>query len=144
MATSEQIERILAELRASHPKELYQTMNEDQAGAGAVMRLLHESGETVTAGKIADFMGGSTARVAVLLKKMAARGLIVKETDPQDARVTIVRLSEKGRQSVEAIHTQLCSQIGNVIDKVGMERMLEFVSISRQIHDALTPPAIEL
>lgn len=138
MATHEQIAMTLEALQATHPKELFHTMDLNQAGIGAVLRLVYESKETVTAGKIADFMGVSTARVAVLLKKMAAQGLIIKESDAKDGRVTVVRLSEQGVARVEAIRSRLYTHIGAVIDKVGMERMQEFITISGEIRDAVT------
>lgn len=137
MATPEQVEIIVDALQAAHPKELFQTIDETQVGIGAVLRLLYESEETVTAGKIAEYMHVSTARVAVLLKKMVAKDLIVKQADSNDARVTVVRLSEHGREVVESMRGEIHAQFGAVLDKVGMDRMLEFVSISRDIQNAL-------
>lgn len=137
MATAEQVEIIVEALQAAHPKELFQTIDETQVGIGAVLRLLYESEETVTAGQIAEYMHISTARVAVLLKKMVARKLIIKEASSSDARVTMVRLSEYGREAVESMRSEIHAQFGTVIDKVGMDRMLEFVDISREIQEAL-------
>ena len=137
MATAEQVEKIVNALQAAHPKELFQTIDETQVGIGAVLRFLYESEETVTAGQIAEYMRVSTARVAVLLKKMVAKDLIVKESNSSDARVTMVRLSEHGREAVESMRKEIHAQFGTVIDKVGMERMLEFVEISRDIQNAL-------
>lgn len=94
MATQEQIRRIFQKMRESHPKEFFHHMDETQAGIGAVLRLLYIEKKPVTAGKISDTLGISTARVAVLLRKMESRGLIIKEKNPLDARVTIVRLTD--------------------------------------------------
>lgn len=144
MATPEQIELTLEALQATHPKELFHAMDMQQAGIGAVLRLVYESEETVTAGKIADFMGVSTARVAVLLKKMVAQGLIIRESDARDARVTVVRLSEQGSRRVEAIRTHVYTHIGAVIDKIGMDRMQEFIAISREIQAAAVKPDFDM
>lgn len=138
MATSEQIELTLKALQAARPKALFCTMDSNQVGIGAVLHLVYESDGTVTAGKIADFMGVSTARVAVLLRKMAAQGLIIKESDAKDARVTVVRLSEQGCERVKAMRANLYAHIGMIIDKVGMSRMQEFITISQEIRDAVT------
>lgn len=144
MATAEQIEKIVNMLQATHPKELFQTIDETQVGIGAVLRFLYESEETVTAGQIAEYMHVSTARVAVLLKKMVAKDLIVKESNSNDARVTMVRLSEHGSEAVASMRSQIYAQLGTVIDKVGMDRMLEFVSISQDIQKALKSTQITL
>lgn len=136
MATQDQIKRTMIALRSTHPKELFHVMDQTQAGIGAVLRMLYESEVPVTAGMIAEFMGVSTARVAVLLKKMTAQKLITKESDPADARVTIVRLSEQGVQQVEQIRAMLVEKLGAVIDQVGMERIEQFIEISREIQTA--------
>ena len=72
MATTAQIERMLAELEGIHPVAFFRRMDETQAGIGAVLRLLHTSEEEITAGKISEVLNISTARVAVLIRKMAA------------------------------------------------------------------------
>ena len=59
--TPEQVDTIVEALQAAHPKALFQTIDETQAGIGAVLRLLYESEETVTAGKIAEYVHVSTA-----------------------------------------------------------------------------------
>ena len=106
MATKSQIEMVLRELKKIHPPHpvgLLQRIDETQEGVGAVLCLLHESDETVTAGRVSEVLGVSTARVAVLLKKMAAKRLITKGHDPADARVTVVSLTEQGRESIREI-----------------------------------------
>ena len=82
-------------------------------------------------------LGVSTARVAVLLKKMAAKRLITKGHDPADARVTVVSLTEQGRESIREIEGELYRQTGLVIDRVGEERVLEFIAIAQEIQSAL-------
>lgn len=140
MATKSQIEMVLREFKKIHPPHpvsLLQRIDETQEGVGAVLCLLHESDETVTAGRVSEVLGVSTARVAVLLKKMAAKGLITKGHDPADARVTVVSLTEQGRESIREIEGELYRQTGLVIDRVGEERVLEFIAIAQEIQSAL-------
>lgn len=144
MATSEQMHFILEALQTTQPRELFRAMDMQQAGIGAVLRLVYESEDAVTAGKIADYMGVSTARVAVLLKKMAQQGLIFKESDKNDARVTVVRLSEKGRARAEQMRAHLYASLDSVIDKIGMARLEEFIAISQQIRESLEAPEFDL
>ena len=58
---------------------------------------------------------------------MAAKRLITKGHDPADARVTVVSLTEQGRESIREIEGELYRQTGLVIDRVGEERVLEFM-----------------
>ena len=78
----------------------------------------------------------STARVAVLLKKMAVQGLVTKEDDADDARITIVHISPKGEEKIRQIHDEIYAEVSKVIDKVGIERMMDFILISNEIRSA--------
>lgn len=140
MATQEQVAQIAEMLFRTHPVPFFQKVNESQAGIRAVMGYLSEADTDVTAGDIAAFMGVSTARVAVLLKKMAAKGLIVRERSPADARVTIVRLTECGTQTAQRMKDSMCRKISEVIDQIGMDRLVMFLEIAGEIAKIAPPP----
>ena len=93
---------------------------------------------------ISDRLDISTARVAVLLKKMVAKGLITKEKDPIDARVTIVKLTEYGRETIEHMWADVKAQMGKVIDEIGEDRLLEYIEINKEIRRIVTPPVYHL
>lgn len=90
-----------------------------------MLRFLHGSSDNVTAGDISEFMHVSTARVAVLMKKMSAQGLITKEGDARDARITIVRITPKGEEKVQQIHDAIYAQVNDIIDRVGMKKIMD-------------------
>lgn len=144
MATQEQIERLLEQLEKAPPSQQFENIDKNTAGIRAILKYLNETTETVTAGKISEHMNVSTARVAVLLKKMVAKGLIEKTNDPVDARVVVVKLSEQGKKTAEKVKKSIHAQIGTMIDKIGMERMLEFAAISKELRDVLKPPSIDV
>ena len=85
MATPEQIASILSQLVALHPADCFKPIDAANAGLGAVLRLLYLADQPVTAGTISEKLHVSTARVAVLLKKLVAKGLVTKGRDPVDA-----------------------------------------------------------
>lgn len=144
MATKEQIETIMVLLEDSHPAEFLKKMDASSAGIGAVLRLLYEAEHAVTAGQISQFMGVSTARVAVLLKKMVARGYIIKESGATDARTTVVTLSDFGRETAQKMRNDMYHQVGTVIDQLGMERLIEFTTISKEISSIVSGPSIDI
>ena len=142
MATVAQIEMVLKRVEQARPAHFFKCMDEVQVGIGAVLRLLYKSEETVTAGKISDVLEVSTARVAVLIKKMVSKGLISKEQGVKDARVTIVRLTDFGTQVFEEIWDDIYQKIGIIIDTVGEDRLIEFISVAEEIKDTITLPEI--
>ncbi len=140
MATGEQVEMLLAEFRKSKPSEWFQNIDKSSAGVRAILQILYNENVTITAGDISRKMHVSTARVAVLLRKMSEKGLIEKSGDPKDARIVVVSLTEKGRAKAKEMHDCVFSQVGMMIDKVGMDKMLEFASIANELKTILPPP----
>ena len=93
MATKEQIELLLVQLENAPPSAHFQNIDKNAAGIRAILKYLSETDETVTAGKICERIRVSTARVAVLLKKMEAKGLIEKDKDPRQLSEYIHRIA---------------------------------------------------
>ena len=144
MAARAQIERVLKRLEQVHPAKCFPSVDETQAGIGAVLRLLAEADGTVTAGRISDVLQVSTARVAALLKKMAAKGLIIRTRSSRAARVTVVALTIAGRNTVNAMREEMYRQMGRVIDVVGEERLMEFIDTAEEIQRIVKPPEFKL
>ena len=137
MATSEQVEQIIALLRKHSPQERYKDFNKTNMGIGAVLLFLSNATEPVSAGQIGKFLSVSSARVTALLKKMEGKGLICTRAGASDARVTEVAISETGRTAFLQVESELRNKINRVIDQVGMDRLMEYADIADEIQDAL-------
>lgn len=138
MATTEQIEYLMREWPKAHPANFFKVFNDSNTGIGFALKLLYSAEDNrLSAGAISEAMGVSTARVAVLLKKMESRGLITRESDRTDARVRVVCLSESGRTVAERMNCNIRQYIANVIDKVGMEKLVQLVELSIEVKTAM-------
>lgn len=143
MATTEQIEHVFKKFIVQNPEEVLKGLNDVRAGMGAVIKVLNNSPSPVSAGTISKKTGVSTARTAVLLKKMLAKNLIIKQTDKNDARKTLITLSEFGKETAAKMKKELFEQISMIIDTVGMKKIELFVSLSEEVRsvafDCLRP-----
>lgn len=138
MATNEQIDFVLSSFKETQPEELFKQIDKANVGIGSVLRILTEAGENpVTAGDISEKMGVSTARVAILIKKMVAKDLITKEVSKQDARITIVKLTENGRKTSNKMIDTVFNAISNIIDSVGMDKINIFISLLGEIRKVM-------
>ncbi len=144
MASEEQIQTLLKALRKAPPAQLFQSIDASNAGMRAILLYLGDTDQVVTAGMVSDFMHVSTARVAVLLKKMEAKGLLERERNPKDARKVMVRLSTKGKELAAVLHGHINERFEVMIDQIGMERMLEFAAIANEIYSILEPVEIDI
>ena len=137
MATTEQIETLMEQLKKAPPAECFQNFDMSTAGIRAILKILNETDSRVTAGDLSEYMNVSTARIAALLKKMEAKGLIEKEHDLADGRVVVVNLSNQGKELADKFKANLYAHIGEMIDKIGMDRMLEFAAVSNEIQSLM-------
>lgn len=138
MATNEQIEKIAEDLSKAHPTNLLKMINDFNAGSGFALKLLYSAKENrLSAGEISEAMCVSTARVAVLLKKMESKGLVVRESNRADARVTIVRLTEEGRIAAQEMREQILKHISCMIDQLGMEKLEQYIALSVEVKTAM-------
>lgn len=128
---------MLGAMRKAPPSEKYQKIDRSSMGIRAILKYLSRENERATAGEISKALGVSTARVAVLLKKMEAKGLLEKQSDPADGRLVVVCLSQQGKDTAEQVRQEIYALIGSLIDEIGMERMLEFAAISNEIHEVI-------
>ena len=133
MATKTQVEEVFEKIQGACPADFFDLINDTKSGMAAVLHLLSESGGMATAGKISAELNVSTARVAVLLKKMAAKDLITKEKGALDGRITVVKLTELGEETVSRLKEEIFRQIGSVIDGIGEERLCEFLAVLGEI-----------
>lgn len=133
MATREEIEHVFSGIVEAQPVELLHILQGAREGIGCVLKLLCDENKPLTSGEISQRMGVSTARVAVLLRKMSNRGYIVKQNPADDARVVLVSLTEEGRKMANAMQDEMCEHVAYIIDKMGMEKIDEFIKLSEEL-----------
>ena len=126
MVSEAEVWRILSEFNSIKPVEFLQQIDVNSMGIGKVLGFISCANREVSAGEISDFMEVSTARVAVLLKKMSDKGLIVKHSDPKDARRVLVSITDEGR-------TLLKEKRQIPKGKVGKEKIEDFIQACREI-----------
>lgn len=133
MATKEQVEYVLKYLEKFKPQEVFKQTSEVNAGIGAVIKILSESHGAVSAGTISEKVGISTARTAVLLKKMVKHNLITKSRADFDGRKTMVVLTEYGLKTAEEMQKNLLERLEKTIDAIGMDKIEKFISLFTEI-----------
>lgn len=116
---------------------LFKKMEEyNQGSKHALQYLLQEEETEVTAGMVANELSISTARVAKLINNLSKNGYIDKWNSKKDARVTIVKITEKGKKYIIKEKEDFLKTLELVIDKIGVEDLMEFIRISKKIKKA--------
>ncbi len=121
MATREDVILAIELFHKNRPRRTLEKMNE--MGIYAVLKFLNEAKVEVNSADICKHLEISSARVAVLIKKMQSKGLVLKSNSKSDARVKIVSLSEKGRMFAQRTKQHMYDNTEKVVDEFGIERL---------------------
>ena len=135
MGTREEAQEMLREFRGCWSKSFFSKIDESQKGIGFVLVYLQEADHEVIAGELARELNVSTARIAALLRKMEKGGLIVRYHSSEDARQTVVEITQAGTEYVDKMKEQILTKIELLLEKVGKEDMEEFIRISHKVKE---------
>ncbi|KAF1296665.1 MarR family transcriptional regulator [Enterococcus sp. JM4C] len=94
------------------------------------MRLLAEE-EHVTAGRISEYLDIKPSSVTQIIKKLEEAGTVEKVKSTEDARVTFVRLTEKGREGLEeqgSISSELRKAVFKDFSEEELKELDEYMS----------------
>ncbi|HOF27514.1 MAG TPA: winged helix DNA-binding protein [Clostridia bacterium] len=138
MVSNEKIKRIIRLIEDVELEKVFKSLNDTMSGMGAALHILYEYGRSTTSGQLCDLLGVSSARVAVLLKTMESKGLIVKRKGVLDARTTVVSLTAFGEETTLKIREEMYNRI---IDYVGFAQLEQFFAVAKQIEKAVTQTA---
>lgn len=117
-------------------------LNMTDRGIHFILGYLEEAKGKVIAGDLAKQLNVSTARIAVLIKKMESRDLIRTYNSPEDARKTVIEITAIGKEQAEAFKEELILGMEKLIEVVGVEDIEEFIRISIKIKEAIEKTTI--
>lgn len=123
MATKNQVSEICKIIEQVRPVKAFNVVNKHEMGIFAVIKFISEN-EEVKSVDISNFLGISSARMTVLLKKLEKKGIIAKKNCEVDARVVLVSLTEKGLEFAGKIKTKVESNVSMLIDEYGYDKLI--------------------
>ena len=82
---------------------------------------------------LSNVMEVSTARIAALLNQIEKKGWIIRSTDGEDNRQTIITLTEAGGSEVEDTRRDIVQEVVKMLKGIGAEDANELLRIERKI-----------
>ena len=84
-----------------------------------------------------DYLRVSKAAVSQMLSSLESRGLVTRETDPENRRTIIVKLTEKGNEIIERVERRFDIYIEMLIDRLGEKDTREIIRLLYRLDDIL-------
>jgi DNA-binding MarR family transcriptional regulator len=137
MASKAEVFEVMAKLQAHNPLEVFRSIEEINSGMGYILLKLYNAKDEMFAIDLSQDMQISRARVTMLLRKLISRGLVVKQRSKIDARKEIITITNKGRENVTQIKHKILDDVNMIIDKLGFDKVNEFLDISNEIYETL-------
>lgn len=108
-------------------------------GEMAVMRLLHNSRQKMTAGELSSRLDMTTSRIAAVLGSLQKKGLLERESDEEDRRRVMVSLTEAGDWLCEKRKRHFMSKISKMLAMLG-EDAPTFVHLLGRVFEITSSP----
>lgn len=108
-------------------------INEFARGELFVLNYLMAHSGTIFPKDLSKVMKVSSARIAALLNQMEKKGWIVRTTDMNDCRQTIIALTDDGKKEVEKARKEIVQAGAQMLEKIGPEDAKELLRIERKI-----------
>ena len=88
--------------------------------------------ENLSLGEFAEKMKIRKATAVSMIKRLEAMGLVTREAHPQDARLNVLKITDKTRELVPKLHERAVELEGTIeaqIGTPGLERLVEDLSL---------------
>lgn len=137
MASKLEVFEVMGKLQECNPLEFFRTIDEVNSGMGYIMLRLYNAKDEVYAIDLSSDMQISRARVTMIIKKLIYKGFVVKQRSKSDARKEIISITNKGREEVNNIKQKVLNNVNMLIDKMGIDKVNQFLSLSNEIKNIL-------
>ncbi len=128
--------RLIPEIhRATHRVGIFLDGLGITQGEGHILSHLAASGDATIA-ELHRTLAHRRSTLTSILDRLAGRGWITRETDPNDRRSFIIRLSKNGKQAAGKIHRELVRIEGQVLHQVSRKDLGSLVAILQSLEHA--------
>lgn len=106
-----------------------------------VLAMLSESDSgTLPMSRLAERTNSSLSRLSHVVKKLGERGWVQRSHDPQDARVTVVKLTPEGRQLIQSIAPEHVESVREIVfDALDERDVADLARVGRKLVAAADP-----
>lgn len=138
-------EELMLSLDRKHKAPPHEEISRTMRGEMAVLRLLVENGESMTAGEISRELRMKTSRIAAVLGSLEKKDMILRSPDAHDRRRVQVALTKKGSACCQRRRQQAVEDMTAMLAHLGHEDAVHFVRIMKRIHEFMPahPPCIQ-
>lgn len=127
------IKEVFINLKCENFRKVLTTLEDGYKGLFVILKVIRDYQGKIIAGDISSKLGISTARVAVALKTLERKKYIIKHKAKEDARKTIVELTELGKKVLEDRENEILNLMDDLFDKIELEELQQLLNIINKL-----------
>ena len=135
-ALAQELEAAYKKMRIKPTKHKYADLT--HGGEMFTLHIIVTFGAPVSPGELSMECGVSTARIATALKSLEGKGYILRETDTEDRRRTLVTATDLGREISLSFEAQRRKTLENMLLELGAADALEYVRLMGRVSDIMS------
>jgi DNA-binding MarR family transcriptional regulator len=98
-------------------------------------KLHHKGGRTI--GQLAEHLDVRPSTMSQMLDRLEKLGYVTRESDPQDARVKLIQLTESGRSIILETESNWTRSLAEPFEKLNEEERNTIVGLMKKLSDHL-------
>ena len=130
------LDEAYAKMRLKPPKNKYADLT--HGGEMFALHIIVTFGAPVSPGELSLECGVSTARIATALKSLEGKGFILRETDTEDRRRTLVTATELGREISGRFEALRRTTLEDMLRELGEHDANEYVRLMGRVSDIMS------
>ena len=107
--------------------------NISQGESGVLLYLLNN--DSVSQSELSEKLNITMPRVAAIINTLQDKMLVIKKTDPNDKRKTIITMTEKGKKDILQKRKNAIIFIESIIKELTDEEIMQYISITKKIEE---------
>lgn len=129
----DKINELLKFISEKNPFKFLEDLHNQNTGKTFILKYLHDNKKEAKAGELATALGVSTARIAMLLKKLEAKKYIIRTSSKEDSRITLVSLTNEGEKYIIKKMKSITSKLKKIINSIGVNKVEDFIKVALTI-----------
>lgn len=107
--------------------------NISQGESGVLLYLLNN--DSVSQSELSEKLNITMPRVAAIINTLQDKMLVIKKTDLNDKRKTIITITEKGKKDILQKRKRAIIFIESIIKELTDEEIMQYISINKKIEE---------
>mgnify|MGYP002517359466 FL=1 len=107
--------------------------NISQGESGVLLYLLNN--DSVSQSELSEKLNITMPRVAAIINTLQDKMLVIKKTEPNDKRKTIITITEKGKKDILQKRKNAIIFIESIIKELTDEEIMQYISINKKIEE---------